>query len=134
MILYPDNEFVKYVEKNIKLINFSNSRFFKYSEDPKVLTGQIEKLTNYKKRKINLNNRIKKLEKSEDIRDIGELNELKQKYTLGKINFDSVVIIDFDDGLKSVLTSLAYTDVSEQEILIITATYNFFFNILFFQK
>ena len=121
VILYPDNEFAKYVEKNIKLINFSNSRLFKYSEDPKVLTGQIEKLTNYKRRKINLNNRIKKLEKSEDTRDVRELDELKQKYTLGKINFDSVVIIDFDDGLKSILASLAYTDVSEQEILIITA-------------
>ena len=53
--------------------------------------------------------------------DIKELNELKQKYTLGKINFDSVIIIDFDNGLKSILASLAYTDVSEQEILIITA-------------
>ena len=121
VILYPDNEFAKYVEKNIKLINFGNSRLFKYSKDPKVLTGQIEKLTNYKKRKINLNDRIKKLEKSEDIRDVRELDELKQKYTLGKINFDSVIIIDFDDGLKSILASLAYTDVSEQEILIITA-------------
>ena len=120
VILYPDNKFAKYVEKNIKLINFGNSRLFKYSEDSKVLTEQIEKLTNYKRRKINLNNRIKKLEKSEDMRDIKELNELKQKYTLGKINFDSVVIIDFDDGLKSILASLAYTDVSEQEILITT--------------
>ena len=121
VILYPDNEFAKYVEKNIKLINFSNSRLFKYSEDPKVLTGQIEKLTNYKRRKINLNNRIKKLEKSEDMRDVKELNELKQKYTIGKINFDSVIIIDFGNGLKSILASLAYTDVSQQEILIITA-------------
>lgn len=121
VILYPDNEFAKYVEKNIKLINFSNSRLFKYSEDPKVLTGQIEKLTNYKRRKINLNNRIKKLEKLEDTKSVRELNELKQKYTLGKINFDSVIIIDFDNGLKSILASLAYTDVSEQEILIITA-------------
>ena len=29
VILYPDNEFAKYVEKNIKLINFSNSMLFK---------------------------------------------------------------------------------------------------------
>ncbi len=61
------------------------------------------------------------MQKSEDIRDVRELDELKQKYTLGKINFDSVIIIDFDNGLKSILASLAYTDVSEQEILIITA-------------
>ena len=61
------------------------------------------------------------LEKSELPKDTRELNQLKQKYTLGKVNFDSVVIIDFDDGLKSVLTSLAYTDVSEKDVLIITA-------------
>ena len=31
-----------------------------------------------------------------------------------------MVIIDFGDSLKSVLTSLAYTDVSEKDVLIIT--------------
>ena len=46
---------------------------------------------------------------------------LKQKHTLGRVNFDSVVIIDFGNGLKSVLTSLAYTDVLGDDVLIITA-------------
>ena len=120
VILYPKNDYSKYIEKNIKSINFANTKLFSYSEDPKILTKQIEKLTNYKKRKINLSSRIKKLEGSDNPKDIRELNELNQKYTLGKVNFDSVVIIDFGDGLKSVLTSLAYTDVSEKDILIIT--------------
>ena len=120
VILYPKNEYTKHVEKNIKLVNFPNAKIFKYSEDPKILTRQIEKLTNYKQRKINLNSRIKKLEGSEKPKDIRELNILKQKYTLGKIKFDSVVIIDFGNNLKSVLTSLAYTDISEKDVLIIT--------------
>ena len=120
VILYPKNEYTKHVEKNIRSANFSSTKLFSYSKDPKVLTKQIEKLTNYKQRKINLNSRIKKLEGSEEPGDIRELNQLKQRYTLGKINFDSVVIIDFGNGLKSVLTSLAYTDVSEKDILIIT--------------
>ena len=107
VILYPKNEYTKHVEKNIRSANFTNTKFFSYSEDPKVLTKQIEKLTNYKQRKINLNSRIKKLEGSEEPGDIRELNQLKQRYTLGKVNFDSVVIIDFGNGLKSVLTSLA---------------------------
>ena len=46
---------------------------------------------------------------------------LKQKHTLGKVKFDSVVIIDFGNGLKSILTSLAYTDVLEKDVLIIAA-------------
>ena len=121
IILYPDNNNSKHVEKEIKNVAFKNAKLFKYSSDSKILTGQIEKLTNYKRRKINLNARIKKLEESDLPKDIRELNQLKQKYTLGKVNFDSVVIIDFGNGLKSILTSLAYTDVSEKDILIVTA-------------
>ena len=121
VILYPRNEYEKHIEKNIKLANFTNTRMFKYNQDPETLTKQIEKLTNYKQRKINLESRIKKLEGSEETRDLKELQKLKQKYTLGRLSFDSVIILDFGDSLKSVLTSLAYTDVSEKEILIVTA-------------
>ena len=121
IILYPDDKKSKHIGKKIKQVGFNNSRIFKYSDDSEVLTGQIEKLTNYKQRKINLESRIKILEKSELPKDKRELSQLKEKYTLGNVNFDSVIIIDFDDGLKSVLTSLAYTDVSEKDILIITA-------------
>ena len=121
VILYPDDIKSKHIGKKIKEIGFNNSRIFKYSKDSEVLTGQIEKLTNYKQRKINLESRIKTLEKSDLPKDVRELNQLKQKYTLGDVNFDSVIIIDFDDGLKSVLTSLEYTDVTEKNILILTA-------------
>tara|TARA_B100002051_G_C16626737_1_gene581132 strand:- start:314 stop:1117 length:804 start_codon:yes stop_codon:yes gene_type:complete len=120
VILYPKNEYKKHIEKNIRSVNFTNAKLFQYNQDPEILTKQIEKLTNYKQRKINLNSRIKKLEGSEEPKDLRELNNLKQKYTLGKVNFDSVVILDFGDSLKSVLTSLAYTDVSDEEILIVT--------------
>ncbi len=115
VILYPDNDYTKHVERNLNLINFKNKKLFKYSNDPKKLTNQIEKLTNYKQRKINLESRIKKLENSELSSDLKELNMLKQKHTLGKVNFDSVVIVDFGNGLKSVLTSLAYTDVLDKK-------------------
>ena len=73
------------VEKEIKNVVFKNAKLFKYSSDSKILTGQIEKLTNYKRRKINLDARIKKLEESDLSKDIRELNQLKQKYTLGKV-------------------------------------------------
>mgnify|MGYP001197348274 CR=1 FL=1 len=121
IIMYPNNYYAKYVEKNVNLVNFKNKRLFKYSTDPKNLTSQIEKLTNYKQRKINLESRIKKLEKSDTNQDLRELNLLKQKHTLGNVNFDSVVIIDFGSGLKSVLTSLAYTDVLGKDVLIVAA-------------
>ena len=120
IILYPNNEFSNYVEREIGKLSFKK-KLFKYSEDPKVLTKQIEKLTNYNQRKINLESRIKKLEKNEDSESLKELNLLNQKHTLGNVNFDSVIIIVFGNGLKSVLTSLAYTDALGEDILIITA-------------
>ncbi len=121
IILYPDNKNKFYVEKSLNSLSFKNKKLFKYSQDPKKLTGQIEKLTNYKQRKRNLETRMKQLEKSDLIKDNNELNVLKQKHTLGKVNFDSVVIIDFGSGLKSILTSLAYTDVLAKDVLIIAA-------------
>ena len=39
---------------------------------------------------------------------------------MGGINFDSVIIADFDESLKSVTTSLLYTDVSSKRVNYIT--------------
>ena len=49
-----------------------------------------------------------------------KINNLEKKYTIGNVNFDSVVIADFDESLKSVITSLLYTDVSPKEKYFIT--------------
>ena len=120
VIMYPKNQYADLIEKRIKRTSLKNYRIFKYSPDPKVLTGEIEKLTNYPQRKRNLEARKKFLEKKEDIKSINELNDLEQKYTLGKINFDSVIIIDFGNSLKSVLASLAFVDVDDKKILLTT--------------
>ena len=48
------------------------------------------------------------------------MEKLEQLYTLGNVNFDSVIIIDFGNNLKSVLTSLIYTDVNEKKVLFTT--------------
>ena len=52
-------------------------------------------------------------EDKEDEQSIKQLEKLDQLYTLGDVNFDSVIIIDFGNNLKSVLTSLVYTDVNQ---------------------
>ena len=56
----------------------------------------------------------------EDEQSIKELERLEQLYTLGNVNFDSVIIIDFGNSLKSVLTSLVYTDVDQNDVLFTT--------------
>ena len=120
VIMYPKNKYAPLIDAKIDNININNKKIFRYSADPKILTSDIEKLTNYKQRKRNLISRVKILEEKEDEASKIELKKLEQKYTIGKVNFDSVIIIDFGDSLKSVLTSLVYSDVDQDDVLIIT--------------
>ena len=120
VIMYPQNEYTSFVENKIKNLKLKNYKLFKYNSDPKVLTGEIEKLTNYSQRKKNLEYRKKVLEDKDDEDSERELKKLDQMYTLGKVNFDSIIISDFGNSLKSVLASLAFTDVDDKEILFTT--------------
>ena len=120
VIMYPKNQYEDFVEKKLKLINLENVKIFKYSSNPEVLTGEIEILTNYNQRKKNLELRKKMYEDKEDDQSIKALARLDQLYTLGNVNFDSVIIIDFGNSLKSVLTSLVYTDVNQEKVLFTT--------------
>ncbi len=120
IIMFPNNQYSKFIESKIKNINLKNYKIFKYSSDPKILTGEIQKLTNYSQRKYNLKSRKKILEGKDDYASKRELKILEQRYTLGKVNFDSVIIIDFGSSLKSALTSLIFSDVSDEEVIFTT--------------
>ena len=120
IIMYPQNQYSDLIERRIKKTKLKNYKIFKYNSDPKILTGEIEKLTNYPQRKRNLEIRKKLLQQKEDLQSINELNKLEQRYTLGKVNFDSVIIIDFGNNLKSVLASLAFVDVNDTDVLLTT--------------
>tara|TARA_E500000178_G_scaffold355076_1_gene426370 strand:+ start:2771 stop:3922 length:1152 start_codon:yes stop_codon:yes gene_type:complete len=119
IIMYPKNEYAAFIEKKLKGIDFQ-AKTFSYSSNPQVLTGEIENFTNYAQRKRNLDLRKKIFEDKEDEESLRELERLEQLYTLGEVNFDSVIIIDFGNSLKSVLTSLVYTDVNESKVLFTT--------------
>ncbi len=120
IIMFPKNEYAELIEKELKELNSINFKVFKYSSNPEILTGEIETLTNYTQRKKNLEIRKKMFEDKEDKESIKQMERLEQLYTLGKVNFDSVIIIDFGNSLKSVLTSLVYTDVNQQDVLFTT--------------
>ena len=118
--MYPKNEYESFIDKKINSSQLKNFKVFKYSSDPKVLTGEIEKLTNYRQRKRNLEIRKKMLKEKDDEKSKREFNKLDQLYTLGKVKFDSVIVIDFGNNLKSVLTSLAFSDVDDKDVLFTT--------------
>ena len=120
IIMYPKNQYTELIEKKIKNLNLNNIRTFTYSSNPQVLTGEIEVLTNYSQRKRNLKLRKKLFEDKEGDQAVKELERLEQLYTLGNVNFDSVIIIDFGNNLKSVLASLVFTDVNDTDVLFTT--------------
>ena len=120
VIMFPQNQYSELIENKLKKLNLDNLKKFKYDPNPEVLTGEIEILTNYSQRKRNLELRKKMFEDKEDEQSIKQLERLEQLYTLGEVNFDSVIIIDFGNNLKSVLTSLVYTDVSQDKVLFTT--------------
>ena len=59
IILFPENKFTDFIEKKLAKLNLDNTKIFKYDPNPEVLTGEIEKLTNYSQRKRNLELRKK---------------------------------------------------------------------------
>ena len=116
IFLIPDSSFKKEIKEAIKNTNIQLKDIFIYDTDPTLLTAQIEKLTRYPQRKQRLEDEIQRLKESEEINKETKISNLEKKDTLGGINFDSVIIADFDESLKSVTTSLLYTDVSSKRV------------------
>ena len=116
IFLIPNSSFSEEIENAITKTNIKIKDKFIYDTDPTLLTSQIEKITKYQTRKQNLIDEIKRVEDSNEVNKEKILKNLEKKDTLGGINFDSVVIADFDENLKSVATSLLYSDVSSKRV------------------
>ena len=115
IFLIPEINYEAEIKKAINQSKIKTSKTHVYSIEPTKLTKQIEKITNYKIRKQNLADEIKRVENSDLIDKEKQLEKLNKKYTIGRVKFDSVIISDFDESLKSVITSLLYTDVSPKK-------------------
>jgi hypothetical protein len=120
IILIPKENYKEEIEKAIQQSKIKVNRVHYYESDPTKLTNQIEEITKYFERKQNLENEIKKLEKSDEPNKKRKIEDLKKLDTLGKVNFDAIIISDFDESLKSITTSLLYTDVSPKDVYFIT--------------
>jgi ABC-type branched-subunit amino acid transport system substrate-binding protein len=132
IFLTPDLDYKDEIKKAIKDSNVKIYKHYIYDTDPTKLTKQIEEITNYKIRKQNLADEIYRVENSDLPDKERQLEKLEKRYTIGNVNFDSVVISDFDESLKSVITSLLYTDVSPRNKFFIT--FNQWFDESLFQE
>ena len=120
IFLTPKIDYEPEIKKGIKNSKIKIFKDYVYDTEPTKLTNQIEKITNYKIRKQNLEDEINRIKKSDELNKEKKIKKLEKRYTLGGLNFDAVVISDFDESLKSVTTSLLYTDVSPKNKFFIT--------------
>ena len=120
IFLTPDLDYKDEIKKAIKQSKIRIYKKYTYETEPTKLTKQIEKITNYDVRKQNLADEILRVENSDLVDKEEQIKKLEKRYTIGNVNFDSVIISDFDENLKSVITSLIYTDVSPRNKLFIT--------------
>ena len=120
ILLTPDVNYKKEIKKAISDSKIKIIKNYIYNNDPTELTQQIEKITRYDVRKQNLEDEIVRLEKSNQNNKERLIEKLKKRDTLGGVNFDSIIIADFDESLKSVTTSLLYTDISPKKKYFIT--------------
>ena len=120
LVLIPKKDYKEEIEEAIKVSKLNSKKIFYYDTEPTKLTKQIEKVTRYQIRKQNLADEIRRIENSEEENKEKILEILNKRDTLGKIGYDSIIIADFDESLKSVTTSLLYTDVSPKNITFIS--------------
>lgn len=120
IFLTPIQNYEFEIKKGIEESNINIFKEHSYDPDPTKLTKQIEEITYYNVRKQNLQNEIYKIKKSSDINKEQKIKDLEKKYTIGNVDFDAVIISDFNENLKSVATSLLYTDIFPTDKYFIT--------------
>ena len=120
IFLTPMEDYEFEIRQGIKNSKIKIFKDYVYDTEPTKLTNQIEKITNYKIRKQNLKDEIYRIKNSNESNKERKIKKLEKRYTLGGLNFDALLIADFDESLKSVSTSLLYTDVSPKNKYFIT--------------
>ena len=120
IFLTPMQDYEFEIKKGIKNSKIKIFKDYVYNTEPTKLTNQIEEITSDRTRKQNLEDEIYRVKNSNELNKEIKIERLEKRYTLGGLNFDAVVIADFDEGLKSVSTSLLYTDVSPKNKYFIT--------------
>jgi len=120
IFLTPIQEYEFEIKKGMKDSKIKPFKEYDYNTEPTKLTKQIEEITKYKIRKQNLEDEITRIKNSNELNKEEKIKRLEKRYTIGNLNFDAVVIADFDESLKSVTTSLLYTDVKPKNKYFIT--------------
>ncbi len=99
IFLTPIQDYEFEVKRGMKNSKIKIYKDYEYNIEPTKLTKQIEEITNYKIRKQNLEDEIKRIKNSNEPNKEKKIKRLEKRYTLGGLNFDAVVIADFSESL-----------------------------------
>ena len=121
IVLVPKSNFEDELRNALVKSKYEFMNIYSYDVKPDKLTSQIKQITAYDERKEKLEKIIEFVEKGIEILEKEEeLKNLKKKYTLGEVDFDSVIIANFGENLKSVTNSFSFSDVTAQDVKFIT--------------
>ena len=121
IVLVPKSNYEDELRNALVKSKYEFMNIYSYDVKPDKLTSQIKQITAYDERKEKLEKIIEFVEKGIEILEKEEeLKNLKKKYTLGEVDFDSVIIANFGENLKSVTNSFSFSDVTAQDVKFIT--------------
>lgn len=145
IVLVPKSNFEDELRNALVKSKYEFMNIYSYDVKPDKLTSQIKQITAYDERKEKLEKiiefvekGIEILEKEKELKNLKnkyilgevdlnsivlgekELKNLKKKYTLGEVDFDSVIIANFGENLKSVTNSFSFSDITAQDVKFIT--------------
>ena len=120
-VIVPDNKYGNKVKDEINkfhnINNNSSSQFIFYpTKDPDYYKIARE-VSNYDERKLDLDNRVKLLEELQSESSLKELKLLRNKDTLGEVDFEAIIIIarSFSE-LTNFISILPYYDVDPKKV------------------
>jgi len=120
-VIVPDNKYGNKVKNEINrfhnINNNSSSQFIFYpTKDPDYYKIARE-VSNYDERKLHLDNRIKLLKELQSESSLKELKLLKNRDTLGELDFEAIIIIarSFSE-LTNFISILPYYDVDPKKV------------------
>jgi len=121
IVLVPKSNFEDELRNALVKSKYEFMNIYSYDVEPNKLTPLIKQITAYSERTKKLEKIIEFVEKGIEILEKEEeLEDLKKKYTLGEVDFDSVIIANFGENLKSVTNSFSFSDVTAQDVKFIT--------------
>ncbi len=120
-VIVPDNKYGSKIKNEINKFhdvnNNTSSQFIFYPTKDPDYYKIAKKVSNYDERKLNLDNRIKLLKDLQSESALKELKLLRNKDTLGDLDFEAVVIIarSFSE-LTNFISILPYYDVDPKKV------------------